>query len=271
MRVVVWTLMGLAIGWLAHVVFRKRRRLSLNGHLIVGALGGIVGGRLYRSLSLATTESFAANVIAAAVGAVMLYWCFRMIVRAFVLSPTVGSPVSRAASTVAADIETQIKRLSHWERQWLSRLLRRDRVARDASAEFEERLSFSQHVADRVAAFGGSWTFIGLFVLAMTLWMIANTEAHERFDPFPFILLNLVLSCVAALQAPVIMMSQNRQNEKDRYQARADYEINVKSEMEIMALSARLDELKTLGERLAALGEQTVARLDAIERLFERK
>jgi uncharacterized membrane protein len=121
-------------------------------------------------------------------------------------------------------------------------------------------------VADRVAAFGGSWTFIGLFVLVMAVWMIVNNETIIRFDPYPFILLNLVLSCLAALQAPIIMMSQNREAEKDRYQARADYEVNMKAEMEIMAMSAGLDDLRQ-GQlaRLLALHEETAACLGELQ------
>src|SRR5437660_1531429 len=90
----------------------------------------------------------------------------------------------------------------------------------------------------------GGWLFIGLFLLGMLVWMIVNTEIRRPFDPFPFILLNLVLSCLAALQAPVIMMSQNRQALKDRLMASNDYEVNLRSEMEIQGLHARFDQLR---------------------------
>ena len=100
-------------------------------------------------------------------------------------------------------------------------------------------------MADRVAAFGGSWTFIILFVIIMVAWMIYNLVSPQKFDVFPFIFLNLVLSCLAALQAPVIMMSQNRQSDKDRLNAQLDYEVNLKiSEMEVMALHTKVDELR---------------------------
>lgn len=102
-----------------------------------------------------------------------------------------------------------------------------------------------QKVADRVAGFGGSWKFIILFGVFIMLWILANIYIllNKGFDPYPFILLNLILSCLAALQAPVIMMSQNRQEEKDRERAKKDYMINLKSELEIRMLHEKLDHL----------------------------
>ncbi|MBP2284629.1 putative membrane protein [Flavobacterium sp. CG_23.5] len=105
--------------------------------------------------------------------------------------------------------------------------------------------TFGQIVADRVATFGGSWKFIILFGIFIVLWILANIYIlmNKGFDPYPFILLNLILSCLAALQAPVIMMSQNRQEEKDRERAKKDYMINLKSELEIRMLHEKLDHL----------------------------
>jgi uncharacterized membrane protein len=105
--------------------------------------------------------------------------------------------------------------------------------------------TFGQKIADKVAAFGGSWKFIILFGVFIVLWILANIYVllNKGFDPYPFILLNLILSCLAALQAPVIMMSQNRQEEKDRERARKDYMINLKSELEIRMLHEKLDHL----------------------------
>jgi uncharacterized membrane protein len=105
--------------------------------------------------------------------------------------------------------------------------------------------TFGQIVADRVAAFGGSWKFIIFFGVFILLWILANIYIllNKGFDPYPFILLNLILSCLAALQAPVIMMSQNRQEEKDRERAKKDYMINLKSELEIRMLHEKLDHL----------------------------
>lgn len=111
--------------------------------------------------------------------------------------------------------------------------------------EPEEKISFRQRLADRVASFGGSWTFIVLFGFFLLVWMVINSVflINKPFDPYPFILLNLILSTLAALQAPVIMMSQNRQEEKDRDRARKDYMINLKSELEIRMLHEKIDHL----------------------------
>ena len=111
--------------------------------------------------------------------------------------------------------------------------------------EKEDAITFGERVADKVASFGGSWTFIIFFFLFILGWMIINTWLliTQKFDPFPFILLNLILSCLAAIQAPIIMMSQNRQEEKDRERAKKDYMINLKSELEIRILHEKLDHL----------------------------
>ena len=107
-----------------------------------------------------------------------------------------------------------------------------------------EAITIGERVADQVASFGGSWKFLGLFLGSMAVWIGMNLMEAVPFDPYPFILLNLVLSCVAAMQAPVIMMSQNRQSSRDRLDARHDYEINLKAEMEVMGLHAKVDELR---------------------------
>lgn len=106
-------------------------------------------------------------------------------------------------------------------------------------------LSYGQRLADKIADFGGSWTFILSFLFFILVWMAINLFwlANRAFDPYPFILLNLILSCLAALQAPVIMMSQNRQEEKDRLRARNDYMINLKSELEVRILHEKIDHL----------------------------
>lgn len=113
--------------------------------------------------------------------------------------------------------------------------------------ELEEQpeLTLGQRIADRVAEFGGSWTFILSFFGFLTIWIISNVfflRSHT-FDPYPFILLNLILSCIAALQAPVIMMSQNRQEQKDRERSKKDFMINMKAELEIRILHEKLDHL----------------------------
>jgi uncharacterized membrane protein len=117
-----------------------------------------------------------------------------------------------------------------------------------SSPELDES-TFGQRAADAVARFGGSWAFIGVFVLVLGGWVLLNSwvllqNGGKPFDPFPYILLNLVLSMLAAIQAPVILMSQNRQSEKDRLTAQHDYEVNLKAELEIMALHEKMDEFK---------------------------
>ncbi len=109
----------------------------------------------------------------------------------------------------------------------------------------EETRSFGQKIADQVADFGGSWTFIISFLTFIVVWISSNVYilVNKGFDPYPFILLNLILSCIAALQAPVIMMSQNRQEEKDRNRAKKDYMINLKSELEIRMIHDKIDHL----------------------------
>lgn len=111
--------------------------------------------------------------------------------------------------------------------------------------EIEAELTFGQNLADKVAAFGGSWTFIITFFSFILIWMLINIWflATRPFDPFPFILLNLILSCLAAIQAPIIMMSQNRQEQKDRQRGEHDYKINLKAELEIKLLSEKIDHL----------------------------
>lgn len=118
-------------------------------------------------------------------------------------------------------------------------------ISNQPEIENEVPYTFGQRIADKVASFGGSWTFILLFLGFITVWISINVFILIRrpFDPFPFILLNLILSCIAALQAPVIMMSQNRQEEKDRERGKKDYMINLKSELEIQMLHEKLDHL----------------------------
>jgi uncharacterized membrane protein len=116
----------------------------------------------------------------------------------------------------------------------------------DEEEEKDDIRTFGQIIADKVASFGGSWTFIISFLIFILIWISSNAFIliNKGFDPYPFILLNLILSCLAALQAPVIMMSQNRQEEKDRERAKKDYMINLKSEVEIRLLDEKLDHLK---------------------------
>lgn len=120
------------------------------------------------------------------------------------------------------------------------------RTSRNVNEEIEQSLSFGQRISDKVAQFGGSWGFVGLFIGILLLWVALNTlEAfYHPIDPFPYAFLNLVLGAISALQAPFIMMSQNRQSEKDRLRAELDYQINLKAEMQIQSLHVKLDEIR---------------------------
>lgn len=155
--------------------------------------------------------------------------------------------------------------LSPVDRRLLERLAAAAPVSRDAASDFSEQLTFGQRMADRVAAFGGSWTFIGIFFACLVAWVVLNSILLVRvggvFDPYPYILLNLFLSMIAALQAPIIMMSQNRQAAHDRLDAALDYQVNLKAELEIARLHERLDELRA-GE-LHALLERILNRVEA--------
>jgi uncharacterized membrane protein len=143
-------------------------------------------------------------------------------------------------------LEAEYRKLSDIEHAVVSKITRRGRVSSVVHQDFDAKMTVGQHVADRVARFGGSWPFIGIFGGILVAWMVVNAVvlAKHPFDPYPFILLNLVLSTLAALQAPVIMMSQNRQSEKDRIHAQQDYEINLMAEIEIRDLHDKMDSLR---------------------------
>lgn len=135
--------------------------------------------------------------------------------------------------------------------------------------EIEAELTFGQRIADRVASFGGSWTFIITFFSFLIIWMTINIWflATNPFDPYPFILLNLILSCLAAIQAPIIMMSQNRQEQKDRQRGEHDYKINLKAELEIKLLSEKIDHL--LVDQNKRLLEIQEVQIDYLEDLMK--
>lgn len=181
---------------------------------------------------------------------------------------TPGAVSSAPALAHAAEsLEARIARLGEIERRILARVVHREGVARDTNVEFQERLTLGERMADRLATFGGSWTFLGIFGATLVVWIGYNVERPGNFDPFPFILLNLVLSCIAAVQAPVILMSQNRMSAKDRIDARHDYEVNLKAEMEIMGLHAKLDDLQQREwARLLDVQERQIEALERIER-----
>lgn len=136
--------------------------------------------------------------------------------------------------------------LQEAEKRALKKILSRKSLIRNTEKDFSSRRTFGERIADKVAAFGGSWTFIIIFALILAGWVILNSFVllNRAFDPYPYILLNLFLSMLAAIQAPIIMMSQNRQAAKDRLNAEHDYEVNLKSEVEIMALHEKIDDLR---------------------------
>lgn len=145
------------------------------------------------------------------------------------------------------------------ENEEIIHLLLEKTVSENINHRHKETLSFGDRLSDKIAEVAGSWGFIISFCLVLISWMVLNTVILIKpYDPAPFILLNLVLSCVAALQAPVIMMSQNRQEKKDRLRAENDYKVNLKSEIIIEDLHIKLDELITNQQ-------QIIARLDSIE------
>ena len=134
---------------------------------------------------------------------------------------------------------------SEMEKQVIESIAKNELLSKDLEEELSKDLTPGQRIADRIAGFGGSWTFILFFFFFLLLWMAVNVFVIVRkpFDPYPFILLNLMLSCLAAIQAPVIMMSQNRKEEKDRKRSQNDYKVNLKAELEIKLLHEKIDHM----------------------------
>jgi len=153
-----------------------------------------------------------------------------------------------AIETLTAKFLRDCEESGESEQRVVDRLTQRLQISRNATQDYEEGLTVGDRLADRIAVFGGSWTFILLFLFMLLAWVGLNTviltRVWEPFDPFPYIFLNLILSMVAALQAPVIMMSQNRHAAKDRAAAEHDYEVNLKAELEILALHQKVDTLR---------------------------
>jgi uncharacterized membrane protein len=137
----------------------------------------------------------------------------------------------------------EIGELTDLEKTVLTSLTENTTLTDKLDGDDQQKLTFGQELADKVASFGGSWTFIISFSIFIFIWITINVFwlVNKSFDPYPFILLNLILSCIASMQAPVIMMSQNRQEEKDRERAKKDYMINLKSELEIRTLHEKID------------------------------
>ena len=164
--------------------------------------------------------------------------------------------------------------LSDLENNVLKSLQKNETISANLDTNVKEDFSFGQRLADKVASFGGSWKFIIIFGIALVVWMIVNVVflASKAFDPYPFILLNLILSTIAALQAPVIMMSQNRQEEKDRERSKNDYMINLKSELEIRMLHEKVDYmLMNQQEHLMQIQQIQIDMMNDIIQQLEKK
>ncbi len=138
------------------------------------------------------------------------------------------------------------EQLGEMESRVLHSAIHREAISRDQNQVYDRVSSRGERIADTIARVGGSWTFIIGFIIFLLLWTLANVWllGRQRFDPYPFVFLNLILSMLAALQAPVIMMAQNRQAARDRLDAAHDYEVNLKAEIEIMGLHEKLDEMR---------------------------
>ena len=136
------------------------------------------------------------------------------------------------------------------EQKVIDSIVESESIAENVNEVFHEQLSFGQRLADKISTFGGSWTFIIIFLTILVIWMAVNSfflvSPKEPFDPYPYILLNLMLSTIAALQAPVIMMSQNRQTQKDRLGITENYMVSLKTDLEITRLHNKIDELTLL-------------------------
>lgn len=168
-------------------------------------------------------------------------------------------------------MEQEVGELSGLEKEVLQALQEQETIAANSNDEFDRTRSIGDRSADRIASFGGSWRFIGIFAGVIFVWILFNSIhlLSHPFDPFPYILLNLLLSCLAAIQAPVIMMSQNRQEARDRMRAENDYRINLKAELEIRLLSDKVDRL--ISQQWHRLLEIQQIQTDLIEELTATK
>lgn len=165
-------------------------------------------------------------------------------------------------------LEAEKGELTELELEVLKGLREHEILARNPEVNFEAKRTFGQRLADRIAAFGGSWTFIVVFAVILFAWMFVNSYVLvvRPFDPYPYILLNLVLSALAAIQAPVIMMSQNRQEARDRLRAMHDYQVNLKAELEIRQLHQKIDHLLShQWERLVEIQEIQMELINAVK------
>jgi len=176
----------------------------------------------------------------------------------------------RAKKLAIKFLKREWHHLTEQEKKVIEAMIERGHLSRNPQFDADER-TFGEIVADRVATFGGSWTFIIIFGSVLIFWVVLNSYIllNRGFDPYPYILLNLFLSMLAAIQAPIIMMSQNRQEAKDRQNAEHDYEINLKAELEICAIQEKLDELRE--QKWAELVEMQQQQIRLLERLLREQ
>ena len=171
-------------------------------------------------------------------------------------------------------LEEEKGELSSIDKEVLESLKSQETLSRDISKKYESELTFGERLSDKIADFGGSWKFIIIFGCVIVVWMFINTFLliFKPFDPYPYILLNLVLSCLAAIQAPIIMMSQNRQETRDRLRADNDYKINLKAELEIRHLHQKIDHLLThQWERMVEIQELQMELMEEVRKKSDVK
>jgi uncharacterized membrane protein len=168
-------------------------------------------------------------------------------------------------------LEDEIGELTTLDQEVVDSLQQHEILSENIGKEFDQELTFGEHLSDRIASFGGSWTFIMIFGAVLFVWIVINTVllATRAFDPYPFILMNLILSCLAALQAPVIMMSQNRTEARDRARAENDYKVNLKAELEIRHLHEKIDHL--LRKQYNRLFEIQQIQIELLEELGQKR
>jgi len=173
------------------------------------------------------------------------------------------------AKYVHSLLESEKGELTQLEQEVLKSLREHELLSTNVDAEFEQEWTLGERLADRIASFGGSWVFLIFFGVFIALWIGMNSVIllSRPVDPYPFILLNLLLSCLAAIQAPIIMMSQNRQEAKDRLRSQHDYQVNLKAELEIRHLNEKIDHLLShQWERLVQIQEVQLELLSEIGR-----
>jgi|SRR5579862_752359 len=167
--------------------------------------------------------------------------------------------------------QSEMAELTELKEEVAQSLLRQEAITRNSELEFDAQITRGEKIADKVASFGGSWTFIIIFAVVLFVWMGVNTALimAKPFDPFPYIFLNLVLSCLAAIQAPVIMMSQNRSEARDRMRGENDYKTNLKAELEIQAINEKIDKL--INDQWKHLLEIQQMQMEMIEELTKSR